>query len=533
MHRRRFLTAAAGAATLAAAGRLAAPALAQGAAARTLRFVPHADLANFDPIWGTANIVRNASALVYDTLYGFDVELQPQRQMIEAEEVSADGLTWTFRLRPGLKFHDGEPVLARDAVASLACWSARDGAGRMIRAIEHELVAVDDRSFRWVLKKPYPKLPAALGKVSAPLAVVMPERIAKTDPFKQISEYVGSGPMRFVPAERISGAKAVFERFADYQPRQEPASWLAGGKQILIDRAEWLVMPDPGAAAAALQNGEIDWWEQPLADLAPLLKRNRNVAVDIADPLGNVGTFRMNHLHPPFNDVRARRAILTAMSQEDYMRAVVGDDVKLWKPMPSFIPPGTPLYNEEGGEILKGPRNLDAAKRLLAESGYAGQPVTCMAAQDQPSHKAMGDITVDLLTRLGINVDFVATDWGTVVARRAQKSPPGQGGWQMFHTVHPGVDCIDPASYYALRANGDAAWFGWPTDAAVETAMAEWTNAKTVEEEKAATRRVNKTAFDAALFGPTGFFLRYTAWRKNVTGIVQSPIPFFWGVGKS
>ena len=533
MHRRRFLTAAAGAATLAAAGRLAAPALAQGAAARTLRFVPHADLANFDPIWGTANIVRNASALVYDTLYGFDVELQPQRQMIEAEEASADGLTWTFRLRPGLKFHDGEPVLARDAVASLARWSARDGAGRMIRAIEHELVPVDDRTFRWVLKKPYPKLPAALGKVSAPLAVVMPERIAKTDPFKQISEYVGSGPMRFVPAERISGAKAVFERFAGYQPRQEPASWLAGGKQILIDRVEWLVMPDPGAAAAALQNGEIDWWEQPLADLAPLLKRNRNVAIDIADPLGNVGTFRMNHLHPPFNDVRARRAILTAMSQEDYMRAVVGDDVKLWKPMPSFIPPGTPLYNEEGGEILKGPRNLDAAKRLLAESGYAGQPVTCMAAQDQPSHKAMGDITVDLLTRLGINVDFVATDWGTVVARRAQKSPPGQGGWQMFHTVHPGVDCIDPASYFALRANGDAAWFGWPTDSTVETAMAEWMNAKTVEEEKAATRRVNKAAFDAALFGPTGFFLRYTAWRKNVTGIVQSPIPFFWGVAKT
>jgi peptide/nickel transport system substrate-binding protein len=530
MHRRSFLKSAAGAATLASA-RLAAPALAQGT--RSLRFVPHADLANFDPIWGTANIVRNASALVYDTLYGFNTKLEPQRQMVEAEETSADGLVWTFWLRPGLRFHDGEKVLARDAVASLKRWCVRDNAGKMIRAIENELTALDDRAFRWTLKKPYPRLPSALGKMSAPLAVIMPERVAKTDPFKQINDYTGSGPMRFVADERISGARAVFERFADYQPRQEPASWLAGGKNMMMDRVEWLIMPDPGAAAAALQNGEIDWWEQPLPDLAPLLKRNRNVTIGIADPLGNVGTFRMNHLHPPFNDVRARRAILTAMSQEDYMRAVVGDDVTLWKPMPGFIPPGTPLYNEEGSEILKGPRDLAAARRLLAQSGYAGQPVVCMAAQDQPQHKAMGEITADLLGRLGVNVDFVATDWGTVVGRRAVKTPPGQGGWNMFHTVHPGISCIDPESYHALRANGDDAWFGWPTDGPLEAAIAEWMEAHGGEEEMAAARRVNQAAFDCAVFGPTGFFLRYHAWRKNVAGVVQSPIPFFWGVTKT
>src|SRR5262245_1019018 len=226
MNRRKFLTSAAGAAALAASPGLAAPALAQGAA-RTLRFVPHADLTNFDPTWGTANIVRNASALVYDMLYGFDATLQPQRQMIEAEETSADGLVWTFRLREGLKFHDVEPVLARDAVASLKRWCARDGAGKMIRAIENELAALDDRTFRWVLKKPFPRLTSALGKAGTPLAVVMPERVAKTDPYKLINDYVGSGPMRFVDAEQISGARAVFERFADYAPRQEPSSWLA------------------------------------------------------------------------------------------------------------------------------------------------------------------------------------------------------------------------------------------------------------------------------------------------------------------
>src|SRR6516164_6972750 len=235
MDRRTLLKAVAGAGTLAATGKLSAPALAQGAAARTLRFVPQADLANFDPIWGTQYVVRNASAMVWDTLYGMDEKLEPQRQMVEAEEVSSDGLTWTFRLRPGLRFHDGEPVLAKDAVASINRWAARKPMGRMIKAIENELVAVDDRTFRWVLKKPYPKMLLALGNIAAP-CFVMPARIAATDPFRQIGEYVGSGPMRFLRNEWVPGAKAVFEKFGDYVPRQEPPSWLAGGKNIVADR---------------------------------------------------------------------------------------------------------------------------------------------------------------------------------------------------------------------------------------------------------------------------------------------------------
>ena len=532
MDRRTFLKSTAGAGALTALGGLARPAIAQRAAGRTLRFVPQADLANFDPIWGTQYVVRNGSALVWDTLYGFDENLQPRRQMVESEEVSPDGLTWTFRLRGGLKFHDGERVLAKDAIASLARWSARDMLGLMIKTIQDELVAVDDRTFRWVLKKPFQKMLLALGKNSTPVCFVMPARIAATDPFKQINEYVGSGPMRFVRNEWVPGARAVFEKFSDYVPRQEPGSWLAGGKVMNFDRIEWIVMPDAATASAALQNAEVDWWESPVTDLVPLLRRNRNIAVDIADPLGNVGVFRMNHLYPPFNDVRARRAVLTAMSQEDYMRALVGDDPALWKPLPGFFTPGTPLYTEEGGEILKGRRDFDAAKKLLAQSGYAGEPVTCLIAQDQPITKPQGDITVDLLKRLGMNVDFVATDWGTVGARRAVKTPPGQGGWQMFHTWYAGADCINPTQF-GIRANGDKAWFGWPDIPEVETQVAAWFEAKTLEEERVAVRRLNKAALDNVVQAPTGFFLQYQAWRKNVAGIVKGPLPFFWGVSKA
>jgi peptide/nickel transport system substrate-binding protein len=533
MDRRTLLKGLAGAGSLAATGGLSMPALSQNAAARTLRFVPQADLANFDPIWGTQYVVRNAAALVWDTLYGVDATLKPQRQMVESEEVSDDGLTWTFRLRPGLKFHDGEPVLSKDVVASLTRWSSRDPMGLMLKAIQNELVAVDDKTIKWTLKQPYPKMLLALGKNSTPVAFIMPERLAQTDPFKQIPEYIGSGPMKFARSEWVPGAKAVFEKFADYVPRQEQASWLAGGKQILIDRVEWVVIPDAATAAAALQNGEVDWWESPIPDLVPSLKKNSNISVDIADPLGNIGSFRMNHLYPPFSDVKARRAVLTALSQEDYMRALVGDDTSLWKPLPGYFTPDTPLYNEEGGEILKGKRDFAAAKKLLAESGYSNQPVTCLVAQDQPITKAQGDVTADLLKQMGMNVDFVATDWGTVGARRAQKTPPGQGGWQVFHTWHAGADCVNPAVYNAIRANGDKAWFGWPTSATVEKEIAVWFDARTLDEEKAAARRINRAALEDAIYAPTGFFLTYTAWRKNISGITKGPLPFFWGVSKT
>jgi peptide/nickel transport system substrate-binding protein len=532
MDRRAFLKRTGAAAGAAAVAALARPAISQAAAARTLRLIPHADLANFDPIWSTAYIARNAALLVWDTLYGVDSELQPQRQMIDSEEVSADGLIWTFRLRPGLKFHDGEPVLATDAVASIRRWAAREPMGQMLKTVENELVAMDDWTFRWSLRRRFPKLLLALGKMATPCCFIMPARIAATDPFKQITEYVGSGPMRFVKNEWLPGAKAVFEKFADYVPRQEAAAWLAGGKRILVERVEWVVISDPATAAAALQSGEVDWWERPLPDLIPTLRKNRNIVVDIADPLGSTGMLFMNHTYRPFNDVRARRAILMAMSQEDYMRAYVGDDRTLWKPMPGFFVPGSPFYNEEGGEILKGPRDIDAAKHQLAKSGYSGEPIVFMAAQDLAAHKAWGDVTFDLLHRLGMNVEFVAADWGTVVARRAQKSPPGQGGWNLYHTGVYGVDSADPSNKF-LRANGEQAMFGWPNLPKVEAEIAAWYDASSFAEEQAAARRLNQAALDYAIYAPLGSYLTHHAWRNRVTGVERGPLPFFWGVAKA
>ncbi|MBN8926717.1 MAG: ABC transporter substrate-binding protein [Rhodospirillales bacterium] len=530
MPRRDFLKTAA----VAAAGGLAAPRIGHAADAKVLRFIPQANLANLDPIWTTQYVVRNGSLLIWDTLYGVDDQLTPKPQMVESHEASADAKTWTFKLRPGLKFHDGEPVLAKDVVASIQRWMVRDAPmGLPIKKRTDALEAVDDRTFRFRLNQPYPKMLFALGKSSTPMLFIMPARIAATDPYKQITEFVGSGPMRFKRDEWVPGAKAVFEKFEGYVPRSEKASWLAGGKRINFDRIEWQIVPDTATASAALQNGEVDWWELASPDLAPLLKKTPNVAVDIADPLGNIGSFRINHLHPPFNDVRARRAIQMALSQPDYMGAVVGDDQTLWKTLPGFFTPDTPLYTEFGGDILKGKRDYEGAKKLLAEAGYKGEPIVLLVATDVAITKAQGDVTADLLKRIGMNVNYVATDWGTVGQRRAKKDPPSEGGWHIFHTWHAGADCVNPAPYTALDASGATAWFGWPKSDLVQEKIAEWYAAPDLPAEKKVIAELNKAAMDDVVYVPTGFFKAYQAWRKNVSGVVKAPFPVFWDVTKA
>jgi peptide/nickel transport system substrate-binding protein len=517
----------------AAAASLAAPHVARAADDRILRFVPQAALSNLDPVWTTIYVVRNASLLFWDTLYGVDSTLTPHPQMCQGHETAADGLTWTLTLREGLKFHDGEPVRAVDAVASVRRWMKRDLMGQVIDSRLDALEALDDRRFRFRLRQPFPKLIYALAKISTPVCFVMPERIAATDPLKQITEYVGSGPMIFRKDLWDSGSRAVFDRFDGYVPRDGKPDWLAGGKQIHFDRVEWRVIPDAQTAANALQQGEVDWWETPIPDLVPMLKRNRDVRVEIADPLGNIGVFRVNHLHPPFNDQRARRALMMAASQADYMNAIVGNDPALWKAWAGYFTPGTPLANEQGGEVLKGPRDYAAARALLAEAGYNGEKIVLLAATEVAPVKAQADVTADLLGRLGANVDYQAMDWGTMAARRASMKPPSEGGWNIFHTWSAGADASSPATYPHIYCTGKTAWFGWPTSATVQQQIATWYEAADLAAEQAAARTLNAALITEAPFIPVGFYDGYQASRTSLTGVVYAPFPMVWGVRKT
>ena len=296
MMRRRMFTAGVAAA-------LAAPAVSRGAAAAPLKFIPQSDLTILDPIINTVYTVRNHGYMVFDTLFGMDSKTRMQPQMLESFSVEDDGKRWKLKLREGLLWHDGEKVLARDCVASIARWSVRDGVGSLLKARTDEMSALDDRTIQIRLKKPFALLPYALGKISTPMCAMMPERLAKTDPYKAVSEMVGSGPFRFKADEWVSGARAVYTKFERYVPRQDVSNgWTAGGKVVHFERVEWLTSPDDGTSASAMQAGEMDWWELPVADLLPLLKRSGKIRVEIKDRNGTLGLLKMNNLQPPFDN---------------------------------------------------------------------------------------------------------------------------------------------------------------------------------------------------------------------------------------
>ena len=532
MNRRALLQAGIAAST-AGIGGAAAPSLAQPARARVLRFVPQANLTSLDPIWTTAAVTENHGWSIYDTLYGMTDDLRVQPQMAEGHTVSQDGLTWLIRLREGLRFHDGEPVRAQDCAASLARWSRRDTFGQSLGAVVEAWEAQDDRTIRIRLRSRFPLLLQALGKPAANLPFIMPERIARTDPFQQISEHIGSGPFRFLRDEYVSGSRVAYAKFDGYVPRQEPASRSAGGKVAHFDRVEWTIMPDSATAAAALQAGEIDWWEQINADLAPRLRRTRGVEVAVLNTLGYIGVTRFNQLHAPFDKPAVRRALLGAINQEDFMRGVTGNDPSAFRQCHSMWPCGTTYESTTGNDRLLGPRDLDRVRAELRTAGYNGERVVIINPTDFPTIGPFGQVMADLLRRLGMNVDLIETDWGSVVQRRASREPPERGGWSMFHTWWPGVSIINPAVNATLRGQGDRGWFGWYTNPRVEEAAAQWLVAETEAEQRRLAETIQRESFENAPILPLGQFFISTAYRSGLSGFVQGSGAYPWNIRRA
>ncbi|HWL81981.1 MAG TPA: ABC transporter substrate-binding protein [Roseomonas sp.] len=524
MKRRTLLGAAAGITAVA----LARPSLAQGKA-RVLRFVPEGNLANPDPVWTTTTIARNHGAMIWDMLYGLNADFQPQPQMVEGHELSDDKLTWRFKLREGLVFHDGEPVRPVDCITSVQRWAKRRPLGQTLLARTEEMKPLDDRRFEIRLSRPYSLVTHAF----ADNCFVMPERIARTDPFQQISEYVGSGPFRFLRDEWVSGSKAVYARFDKYVPRQEPPSFLAGGKVANFDRVEWIVMPDAATATAALQNGEVDWLQRPDFDLLSMLRGMRNVKVAVNDRVGVLAMLAINHIQPPFDNPKLLRAILSAVNQSDYMAAAVGAEPELFHVPAGVFTPGLPMANDAGMEILSGPRDIAKSRKMVEESGYKGEPILLMSPSDYPVQAAFAQVTADLFKQLGLNVNFASMDWGTLVQRRTSKEPPEQGGWNVFPTTYEGLTVADPSSHPPLRGNGPQGWFGWPTSPRLESLRDQWMDAPDLAAQKKIAQDMQRIAFEEVPFIPLGQIYYPTAFRTDIVDIVPASFPIFWGVKRA
>jgi peptide/nickel transport system substrate-binding protein len=524
---RRTLLKGAGAASLAT---LAAPVKVRAQSMTTLRFIPQIDLVYLDPVYTTPYVSRNHGYLVFDTLYGMDSNFKMQPQMLEGHSIENDGKLWNLTLRPGLLWHDGEKVLARDCVASIQRWAKRDPFGTTLMQATDELSAPDDRTIRFRLKYPFPLLPEALGKIPSPMCAMMPERLAQTDPFQQVREIVGSGPFRFQADERVPGARNVYEKFAGYKPREGGRpDWTAGPKIVHYDRVVWNTMPDVGTATSALQAGEQDWMEYAYHDMLPLLRRAPSIEVKVLDPTGMVTMLRVNHLQPPFDNPAIRRALFGAIDQTTFMEALAGTDPSLFHVPLGFFAPGTPMASEEGLGPLTGRRDMDKVRAEIKAAGYKGEKVVLMVPADSPTLKSQGDVAADMFQQAGLNVDYMALDWGTMLTRRNRKDSAEAGGWSAFVTSWAGMDWLNPAGHIALRGNGEAAYAGWSSSPRLEELRTAWFRAPDEAAQKAICVDMQKQAMIDVPYYPLGQYVQPTAYRKSITGI-GGAIPTFWNV---
>jgi peptide/nickel transport system substrate-binding protein len=516
-------------AALALSTAIATPALAAG---KTLLVKMHSDLRVIDPGFTTAYITRDHGYMVYDTLLATDSSFKVQPQMADWK-ISDDKLTYTFTLRDGLKWHDGAPVTAEDCVASLKRWGRVDNMGQKLMDFTASIEAADAKTIVLKLKEPYGLVLESIAKPSSYVPFMMPKRLAETPAGQQIPEQIGSGPFKFVKAEFQPGVKAVYEKNADYVPRKEPPSWTSGGKVVKVDRVEWLTMADSQTAVNALQSGDLDFIEDPPFDLLPVLEGNPDIKMEVLNKFGFQTLGRMNFLLPPFDNPKVRRAALLAINQKDVLDALIGNP-KYYQTCGAFFICGTPLESDIGvGALTKG-GNMEAAKKALAESGYDGTPIAIMAPGDVTTLKAQPVVAAQLLRQAGFKVDLQATDWQTVVSRRASQKPVSEGGWNMFFTNWVAADVMNPLVNFSVGGRGkNGGWFGWAEDAKIEKLKDQFARSSSPEEQKKLAAEIQQEAYDQVIYIPLGQYLQPSAWRKSITGVLDGPAtPIFWNIEK-
>ncbi len=514
----------------AATATLARPAI--GAGTKTLSLVPQATLSSVDPIWSTSQVSRNLGFMVFEPLYGRDADGVPRFQMIESDLMEDGGRRWTMKLRPDLKFHDNQKVLARDCVASIRRWLKRDTVGVTLTARLDALEAPDDTTIVWRFSKPFPHLRALLSKVVQPV-LMMPERVATTDPFKQITEVVGSGPFRWLADEHVLASHAGFARFDGYVPRDEKPSYMAGGHRVLLDRVEWKMIPDAGTAANALLTGEIDWIEIPLPDLLAMLRKAQGVKTGVLDKAGQIMMLRPNHVIAPTNLMAMRQTMQAAISQAEVVSAVMGADPANGISGIGFLATGKKEVDDAGIDVIRKRHTRDEVKAMLDKSGYAGEKLVLLHATDHIFFNPMGSVVAQSLREAGMQVDDQAMDWPTVQTRRVSKEPLDKGGWSMFPSLVAVTEYRDLLLTGFMRGNGKDGWFGWPSDARMEELYEAWIGSADAAEQTRLERDYEVQGLTSLPFIPLGRFRQTAAWRENLTGLLDGPSVVFWNVTKS
>ena len=468
-------------------------------------------------------MTRNHGYMIYDTLFGTDEKSQIKPQMVDTWTVSPDNRLWTFTLRPGLEFHDGEPVTGEDVIASLQRWGKRDAMGQKLMTFVDRMDSPNPKTFRIFLREACGFVLEALGKPSSNVPFIMPKRVADTPAYKQIEDYIGSGPYVFKRDEFKPGDKAVYIKNAKYVPRKEAPSGTAGGKNVYVDRVEWnLALRDAQAQVNALAKGEVDILERPASRATSSCEGRQDVA-DRPSTRSASSTWAASITCTRRSTTRrcARRRWRRSRRSRSCARRSASRSSTAR--CPSMFTCGTPYGSAKGSDI-QSKSNMKKAQELLKASGYDGTPIVIMKPTDLAAIQKLPDVAAQLLRQAGFKVDLQAMDWQTLVGRGARRrtrrrraagtcsSPPGRA-----RHLEPDRQ---PDDRHARREVG---WFGWPSDEKIEKLRDQFTRETDDAKKKKLAEAIQARAFEVATHAPLGEYANPLAARKNITRLRSAP----------
>lgn len=504
--------AAAGLATATLAAPIAGPAYAQRRGGEVV-IAQQAQPPSLDAATTTAQASRNINLHIYETLFARDEAGNPMPDLAEGADISADGLTYRFGLRRGVKFHNGKTMNSADVKASLERYGKVGGSAFIMRPVE-EITTPDANTVVVKLKEPYPGFIAGISSPRAPCVIIPEEEAGKAA--NQIA-VIGTGPFRFGEFRPDSHVKLT--RFDDYVQNTNFArrDGFGGRKTAYFDAVTIRFMPEAGARTAGLQTGELHVLEALAVPAAQRLRDDRNIRAYEMMPWA-FQTLMMNHAQGPTSNVMFRRAVQAALDMEEIM-AISTDG--LFRLTHGWQHPGTTYFAGDVGKELYNLKDQARARALLRESGYRNEEVTVLCDSSFSNHKATGEVAAEQLKAIGVNVKLVVVDWPTAFNQRTRRE-----GWHLW-TLMLGIEPYE-GPYGVVGFFSGHQPVQHERDAGIEAAQAKLTTSLAEADRKVAVAEFQRRMYDQAIAVKCGDVGIVQATRANVANYAPYRIPRMW-----
>jgi peptide/nickel transport system substrate-binding protein len=478
-----------------------------------LIFALEARVPGLDQHASNSTATRNIGMNVFETLVTRDDKMNPMLELADALQESSDGLSYTFKLRPGITFHNGKTLTSADVVASFDRYK-KIGVDRSILDAAERWEAPDPQTFRIVLKAPLPTFIEQLSSFTVPI-VIIPSELADA-PAQQL-QIVGTGP--FQVDEFRADSHVRLKRFANYKPdtRHTDLVGFGGYKQACVDTVTFRMMTEPAARTAALEVGEIHGVEDVPVTSQKRLAENKDIKLSRNETFWLNVTYP-NFSYPPTDNPKVRQAILAAMDFEEIMEAASEGQFKL---NPGFQFPGQLYFTTAGSENLN-QKNPEKAKKLLAEAGYKGEKVTLLTNREFPFMYNTSLVMAEQLKAAGINAELLVLDWPAALAKSQKETE----GWNFFYTGWITVVALGgPQTMRQLAPPASVQkWKGEP-DPEFMAAVKQLSEGRTLEERKAAFAKAQTKALELVMAVPFGVMPKTQAVQAKVENFRSYYVP--------